>query len=65
MVEIVAKHRECHQIPCPDICDELREHSHWRCDDCQGWMYYPGFGAWFDLFQPARIIYPHLRKEEA
>lgn len=49
---------ECAQIPCPDICDEKREHSHWRCDDCHGHLFYREFGSWYDLTQPASLIYP-------
>lgn len=36
------------------------EHSHWRCVEGHGWIYYPGelFTTWYDLTQPARCIYP-------
>lgn len=48
-------------IPCPDICEDTQEHSHWRCEEGHGWIYYPGDPGvtWYDLTQPARCIYPN------
>lgn len=63
--------RECHstyaQAECPDLCsygtgkEEYRDHSHWRCDEHgHTWVYFPASGQvdWFDLSQPARLVYP-------
>lgn len=67
--------RECHstyaQKDCPDRCNyatgrqEYRDHSHWRCDEHgHTWVYFPTLGCvdWFDLSQPARLIYPTYGK---
>jgi hypothetical protein len=50
------------QIPCPAICDHDGEHSHWRCPDGYGWIASPGHIDWYDLTQPARLLYPAPEK---
>jgi hypothetical protein len=55
------------RIDCPERChyaqrtDGYRNHEHYRCDEHDHtWVYFPDLGTvdWFDLSQPARLIYP-------
>ena len=63
--------RECRSVyaraSCPDRCGHASgdrrywDHEHYRCDEHgHTWVYFPDTGQvdWFDLSQPARLIYP-------
>lgn len=56
---------EGERIECPEICTEAIPHEHWRCPEGHGWIVSlddngepQWWTAWFDLTQPARVIYP-------
>lgn len=60
--------RQCHdpyaEAPCGPGCHEQRPHTHHACDGTSGavhaWVFYTDTGdiCWFDLSQPARLVYP-------